>query len=168
MAVEKVFVYNNTSIVQDEILAHRLGLIPIRADPRLFEYRNQGEGLGSNSGGEGGACNEEPGSQCRIMKGPLKTIWSNSCNKQGLLRLEQVLRALSGLALKASKDRAFTTSLGNLFLCLITSTVKDFFLILHLNLPSLSLSISCLQYLFFSLILKCFLYCDRVYLQRLF
>ncbi|XP_062345164.1 DNA-directed RNA polymerases I and III subunit RPAC1 isoform X2 [Cinclus cinclus] len=41
MAVEKVFVYNNTSIVQDEILAHRLGLIPIRADPRLFEYRNQ-------------------------------------------------------------------------------------------------------------------------------
>uniref|UniRef100_A0A8C6ZBB9 RNA polymerase I and III subunit C n=1 Tax=Nothoprocta perdicaria TaxID=30464 RepID=A0A8C6ZBB9_NOTPE len=43
MAVEKVFVYNNTSIVQDEILAHRLGLIPIRADPRLFEYRNQGE-----------------------------------------------------------------------------------------------------------------------------
>uniref|UniRef100_A0A8C9EZ42 DNA-directed RNA polymerase RpoA/D/Rpb3-type domain-containing protein n=1 Tax=Pavo cristatus TaxID=9049 RepID=A0A8C9EZ42_PAVCR len=48
MAVEKVFVYNNTSIVQDEILAHRLGLIPIRADPRLFEYRNQGEGLGSN------------------------------------------------------------------------------------------------------------------------
>ncbi|XP_074024928.1 DNA-directed RNA polymerases I and III subunit RPAC1 isoform X2 [Numenius arquata] len=41
MAVEKVFVYNNTSIVQDEILAHRLGLVPIRADPRLFEYRNQ-------------------------------------------------------------------------------------------------------------------------------
>ncbi|OBS58434.1 hypothetical protein A6R68_10470 [Neotoma lepida] len=41
MAVEKVLVYNNTSIVQDEILAHRLGLIPILADPRLFEYRNQ-------------------------------------------------------------------------------------------------------------------------------
>lgn len=44
MAVEKVLVYNNTSIVQDEILAHRLGLIPIHADPRLFEYRNPGEG----------------------------------------------------------------------------------------------------------------------------
>lgn len=46
MAVEKVFIYNNTSIVQDEILAQRLGLVPIRADPRLFEYRdagNQGE-----------------------------------------------------------------------------------------------------------------------------
>ncbi|XP_053568732.1 DNA-directed RNA polymerases I and III subunit RPAC1 isoform X2 [Bombina bombina] len=40
MAVEKVFVYNNTSIIQDEILAHRLGLIPIRVDPRLFEYRS--------------------------------------------------------------------------------------------------------------------------------
>uniref|UniRef100_A0A4X2KC14 DNA-directed RNA polymerases I and III subunit RPAC1 n=1 Tax=Vombatus ursinus TaxID=29139 RepID=A0A4X2KC14_VOMUR len=47
MAVEKVFVYNNTSIVQDEILAHRLGLIPIRADPRLFEYRNQGDEVGT-------------------------------------------------------------------------------------------------------------------------
>ena len=42
MAVEKVFIYNNTSIVQDEILAHRLGLVPIKADPRLFEYRNAG------------------------------------------------------------------------------------------------------------------------------
>lgn len=45
MAVEKVFVYNNTSIVQDEILAHRLGLIPIHADPRLFEYKSEGETL---------------------------------------------------------------------------------------------------------------------------
>uniref|UniRef100_A0A3Q3WDT1 DNA-directed RNA polymerases I and III subunit RPAC1 n=1 Tax=Mola mola TaxID=94237 RepID=A0A3Q3WDT1_MOLML len=40
MAIDKVFVYNNTSIIQDEVLAHRLGLIPIKADPRLFEYRN--------------------------------------------------------------------------------------------------------------------------------
>ncbi|EMP24469.1 DNA-directed RNA polymerases I and III subunit RPAC1 [Chelonia mydas] len=47
MAVEKVFVYNNTSIVQDEILAHRLGLVPIRADPRLFEYKNQGDEEGT-------------------------------------------------------------------------------------------------------------------------
>lgn len=53
MAVEKVFVYNNTSIVQDEILAHRLGLIPIRADPRLFEYRNQGERCGLTRNVEG-------------------------------------------------------------------------------------------------------------------
>lgn len=43
MAIEKVFIYNNTSIIQDEILAHRLGLVPIKADPRLFEYRNSGK-----------------------------------------------------------------------------------------------------------------------------
>ncbi|KAJ8308704.1 hypothetical protein KUTeg_013578 [Tegillarca granosa] len=35
MAIEKVFIYNNTSIIQDEVLAHRLGLIPIKADPSL-------------------------------------------------------------------------------------------------------------------------------------
>uniref|UniRef100_A0A674N5E2 DNA-directed RNA polymerases I and III subunit RPAC1 n=1 Tax=Takifugu rubripes TaxID=31033 RepID=A0A674N5E2_TAKRU len=28
------------AIEKDEVLAHRLGLIPIKADPRLFEYRN--------------------------------------------------------------------------------------------------------------------------------
>lgn len=39
MAIEKVFIYNNTSIIQDEVLAHRLGLIPLKADPRLFEYK---------------------------------------------------------------------------------------------------------------------------------
>lgn len=39
MAVDKIEMYNNTSIVQDEVLAHRLGLIPYKADPRLFEYR---------------------------------------------------------------------------------------------------------------------------------
>lgn len=43
MAIEKVFVVNNTSIIQDEVFAHRLGLVPIRADPRLFEYRTESE-----------------------------------------------------------------------------------------------------------------------------
>ncbi|KAF9666551.1 hypothetical protein SADUNF_Sadunf16G0240700 [Salix dunnii] len=38
MAIEKVFIANNTSVIQDEVLAHRLGLIPIKVDPRLFEY----------------------------------------------------------------------------------------------------------------------------------
>ncbi|XP_022097300.1 DNA-directed RNA polymerases I and III subunit RPAC1-like isoform X1 [Acanthaster planci] len=47
MAIEKVFVYNNTSIIQDEILAHRLGLIPIKADPRMFEYRQEGDEEGT-------------------------------------------------------------------------------------------------------------------------
>ncbi|XP_010450451.1 PREDICTED: DNA-directed RNA polymerases I and III subunit rpac1-like [Camelina sativa] len=43
MAIEKVFVVNNTSIIQDEVLAHRLGLIPIVADPRLFEYLSEND-----------------------------------------------------------------------------------------------------------------------------
>lgn len=38
MAIEKVYIVNNTSLIQDEVLAHRLGLIPLKADPRLFEY----------------------------------------------------------------------------------------------------------------------------------
>ena len=62
MAIEKVYMYNNTSIIQDEVavymhvntmvnyhnniilvhllfqvLAHRLGLIPLKVDPRKFE-----------------------------------------------------------------------------------------------------------------------------------
>lgn len=39
MAIDKVLIYNNTSIIQDEVLAHRLGLIPLKADPRLFEFK---------------------------------------------------------------------------------------------------------------------------------
>ncbi|XP_014785989.1 DNA-directed RNA polymerases I and III subunit RPAC1, partial [Octopus bimaculoides] len=49
MAIEKVFVNNNTSIIQDEVLAHRLGLIPIYADPRLFEYVSEGDMNGTPS-----------------------------------------------------------------------------------------------------------------------
>ena len=43
VAIEKVHIYNNTSIIQDEVLAHRLGLIPIKADPRLLEYKADSE-----------------------------------------------------------------------------------------------------------------------------
>ncbi len=39
MAIETVFIQDNTSIIQDEVLAHRLGLVPICADPRLFEFK---------------------------------------------------------------------------------------------------------------------------------
>lgn len=42
MAADKIFIHNNTSIIQSEVLAHRLGLIPINADPRMFEYRQEG------------------------------------------------------------------------------------------------------------------------------
>lgn len=43
MAIEDVFIMNNTSIIPDEMLSHRLGLIPIKADPRLFEFKRQNE-----------------------------------------------------------------------------------------------------------------------------
>ncbi|CAI8596776.1 unnamed protein product [Vicia faba] len=45
MAIERIYIANNTSLIQDEVLSHRLGLIPIDADPRLFEYPD-------NAGGE--------------------------------------------------------------------------------------------------------------------
>ena len=48
-------------------------------------------------------------------------------------------KALFILALKVSRDGESTKSLGNLFQCLTTLTVKDFFLIRNLNLFSLSL-----------------------------
>lgn len=38
MAIENVLMVNNTSVIPDEVLAHRLGLIPLNADPKLFEY----------------------------------------------------------------------------------------------------------------------------------
>ncbi|CEG78920.1 Putative DNA-directed RNA polymerase I and III subunit RPAC1 [Rhizopus microsporus] len=41
MAIEKVYVMNNTSIIHDEVLAHRLGLIPILADPNEFDYMTE-------------------------------------------------------------------------------------------------------------------------------
>ena len=41
MAIERVNMWQNTSIIPDENLAHRVGLIPINADPRLFEMHPQ-------------------------------------------------------------------------------------------------------------------------------
>ncbi|KAI7834586.1 DNA-directed RNA polymerase [Kickxella alabastrina] len=43
MAIEKVYMVNNTGIVQDEVLAHRLGLIPIKADPDQFQWKRPEE-----------------------------------------------------------------------------------------------------------------------------
>lgn len=43
MAIEKVYIYNNTSIIPDEVLAHRLGLIPLRANPLLFQMKSADE-----------------------------------------------------------------------------------------------------------------------------
>lgn len=37
MAIETVYVDQNTSITHDEVLSHRLGLLPVLADPKEFE-----------------------------------------------------------------------------------------------------------------------------------
>ncbi|KAF3927475.1 hypothetical protein ABW21_db0209214 [Orbilia brochopaga] len=38
LAIETIFVHNNTSIVQDEVLAQRLGLVPLRGDKKGFQH----------------------------------------------------------------------------------------------------------------------------------
>jgi len=43
MAIEHVNIYTNSSIIQDEILAHRLGLIPIAVRPGLFDFVKNGK-----------------------------------------------------------------------------------------------------------------------------
>ncbi|KAI0628446.1 insert subdomain of RNA polymerase alpha subunit [Trametes polyzona] len=43
IAIEDVFVWNNTSVIHDEILAQRLGLIPLNVDPALFSTRLPGD-----------------------------------------------------------------------------------------------------------------------------
>lgn len=38
ICIERVYVHNNTSIIVDEVLAHRLGLIPLRVNPAFMDY----------------------------------------------------------------------------------------------------------------------------------
>ena len=39
MAIDMVYVFKNTGIIQDEVLSHRLGLVPLRADPRKMQFQ---------------------------------------------------------------------------------------------------------------------------------
>lgn len=43
MAIDICNFYQNTSIIPDEVLAHRLGLVPIFADANLFNYKQNEE-----------------------------------------------------------------------------------------------------------------------------
>lgn len=43
MAIEKVNMWQNTTVIPDEVLAHRMGLVPIKVDPRLFQEKAKGE-----------------------------------------------------------------------------------------------------------------------------
>lgn len=38
VAVEDVVISNNTSVIHDEVLAHRIGLVPLRVDPDKLEW----------------------------------------------------------------------------------------------------------------------------------
>ena len=39
VAIEYVYVWNNTSVMVDEVFSHRLGLIPLNVDPALLEVK---------------------------------------------------------------------------------------------------------------------------------
>ena len=41
LAIDDVIIYDNTSPLFDEIIAHRLGMIPIPTDLRLLNYRDE-------------------------------------------------------------------------------------------------------------------------------
>ena len=45
VAIEHVYVWNNTSVIQDEVLAHRIGLVPLNVDPATFEWRKNAPGF---------------------------------------------------------------------------------------------------------------------------
>lgn len=38
VAIENVYFLNNTSVIQDEVLAHRLGLVPLKVDPDMLTW----------------------------------------------------------------------------------------------------------------------------------
>ena len=50
MAVERVEMINNTSVIPDEVLAHRLGMVPILADPRKFHFKSSSPKAGTCGG----------------------------------------------------------------------------------------------------------------------
>jgi DNA-directed RNA polymerases I and III subunit RPAC1 len=43
VAIESVYIMDNTSIIHDEVLAHRLGLVPLNVDARLLEEVDESE-----------------------------------------------------------------------------------------------------------------------------
>lgn len=49
MAIDKVIITQNTSVIPDEVLAHRLGLIPIFADANDFEDKNPSDEYNENN-----------------------------------------------------------------------------------------------------------------------
>ncbi|KAJ6546923.1 DNA-directed RNA polymerase [Mycena capillaripes] len=49
ICIENVYVYNNTTVVADEILAQRLGLIPLNVDPKEMDMKVDDESTDRNT-----------------------------------------------------------------------------------------------------------------------
>lgn len=49
VALETIQMWQNTGVVQDEVLAHRLGLIPFRIDPEKLKFRTPSQELGEEN-----------------------------------------------------------------------------------------------------------------------
>ncbi len=49
MAFHKVSLYQNTSVIPDEVLVHRIGLIPLRVDAAGFKFRKEDDPLDSSN-----------------------------------------------------------------------------------------------------------------------
>lgn len=49
MAVDKVLMFQNTSVLNDEVLVHRLGLVPIAANPDLFISKREDRGFSAEN-----------------------------------------------------------------------------------------------------------------------
>jgi DNA-directed RNA polymerase I and III subunit RPAC1 len=39
IAFEDVYVWNNTGVIVDEVLAHRVGLVPLNVDPAMIDMK---------------------------------------------------------------------------------------------------------------------------------
>ncbi|PVI08249.1 DNA-directed RNA polymeras-like proteines I and III subunit RPAC1 [Periconia macrospinosa] len=71
LAIEDVFIYQNTSIIQDEVFAHRLGLIPLCAD--RLSLHNMGWYIKPTEGESNG--NELTDENCVILHLQVKCEW---------------------------------------------------------------------------------------------
>ncbi|ORM41570.1 DNA-directed RNA polymerases I and III subunit rpac1 [Babesia sp. Xinjiang] len=49
LAIETVHIYQNTGVLQDEVLAHRIGLVPFNCDPDMIPFRNNDDLSDKNS-----------------------------------------------------------------------------------------------------------------------
>lgn len=49
VAIEHVYIWNNTSIIQDEVLSHRLGLVPLAVDPSKLTFKLDDEANDQNT-----------------------------------------------------------------------------------------------------------------------